>query len=215
MGNGILFPNYRPKSAALALIQKERHPRVYRYAEAAVRSKLGTSAQRESLWIEGYQRFGDEFEAVFSAMAGRFNNVKRPARLHNELESQLPDPWMIVGRRYTELHPSVQYAWTVFRFNRGDVIRLWLHEPKPPVDLEAIYTWATDGQNFDWERPEKTWTDRVTDDLNMTLAEVRRLMGYGITRDEVKEFQKLGFRSFSQFSAHFEDGIPIEYILAV
>lgn len=215
MGNGILFPNYRPKSAALALIQKERHPRVYRYAEAAVRSKLGTSAQRESMWIEGYQRFGDEFEAVFAALKGNFNTIKRPARMHSLLESKLADPWMIVGRRPEELHPSVQDAWGIFRSNREDVIRLWLHEPKPPVDLEAIYTWATDGQNFDWERPEKTWTDRVTDDLNMTLAEVRRLMGYGITRDEVKEFQKLGFRSFSQFSAHFEDGIPIEYILAV
>ena len=215
MGSGILFPNYRPKSAALALIQKERHPRVYRYAEAAVRSKLGTSAQRESMWIAGYQRFGDEFEAVFAALKGNFNTIKRPARMHSLLESKLTDPWMIVGRRLEELHPSVQDAWGIFRSNREDVIRVWLHEPKPPVDLKAIYIWATKDQDFDWERPEKTWTDRITNDFGMTLSEVRRLMGYGITRDEAKEYQRRGIRSLAQFAAHFEDGIPIEYVLAV
>lgn len=218
MGNGILFPNYRPKSAALALIQKERHPRVYRYAETAARSKLGISAQREDLWIQGYQRFGDEFEAVFAGLKGMFNRIQRPARMHNELESELPDPWMLVGKRLTELHPGVQAAWRLFHSHREDVVRLWLREPKPPADLEDIVLWARCDGYYDWEKPDKTWTDVLTKsmmDTRWNVAAIRQVMGYGLTHEEVDEYRRKGLKSPAQFAAHFEDGIPIEYVTAV
>lgn len=188
---------------------------MYRYAEASVRSKLGVSAQRSSLWLRGYQRFGDEFEAAFAELKGNFRTMKRAARMHRVLEERLADPWMLLGARLDELHPSVQDAWEVFRFHRDTVVRVWLREPEPPDDWKAIYMWATDGQDFDWERLGKSWTDVVTKDFGMTLPELRRIIGYGLTRDEAKKCQRRGLRSFSQFAAHFEDGIPVEYILAV
>ncbi len=214
MGTGILFPNYRPKSAALALIQKERHPRVYRYAEASMNSKLGVSSHREDCWIQGYQRFGDEFEAVFASLKGSFNTVKRPARMHSYLEEKLPDPWMLVGRRLEELHPGVQAAWRLFEYHREDVVRLWLKDPQPPADFEEIVLWSRSDDYYGWETLGKSWTDYVTPFLgkNWTLAEIRRIMGYGLSHEEFDKYRSRGLKTPEHFAAHFEQGIPLEYV---
>jgi hypothetical protein len=214
VSTGILFPNVRPKASALALIQRDRHPRVLRYAEAAMRSKLGVSEHRENLWIEGYQRFGDEFEATFAALKGNFNTIKRPARMHNELEGKLADPWMLVGRRLEELPQSVQDAWHLFR-SREDVVRVWINDPKPPVDLADIFSWAVGDGYFDWENLGKTWTDRITTKFRWTLPELREVMAYGLTHEEVDEYRRRGLKTAKQFAAHFRDGIPIEYIVVI
>ena len=217
MGNGILFPNYRPKSAALAVIQKDRHPRVHRYAEAAVRNKQGISAQRENLWIEGYQRFGDEFEAVFAGLKGRFNTIQRPARMHNELESELEDPWMLVGRRFAELHPGVRDAWELFPSNRENVVRLWLHDPKAPADMRDIVLWARDGGYYDWTSLGKGWTSTLVSSFGREwgIANIRQVMAYGLRHEEVDEYRQRGLKTPAQFAAHFEDGIPLEYVAVI
>jgi hypothetical protein len=102
------FFNVRPGTTGArrqqpATIDEARHPALARYA--VMSGTYSNSPALPGLWQNGYNRFGDEFEALVSDISSR-----KPTEYAKRL-LQLDDLWKLVGLRWEELRPEEQLAW--------------------------------------------------------------------------------------------------------
>lgn len=224
-----IFDNCVPLEAALAVVDAERHPLTHEMVQKSVGSQSWhwkpspTSESRRSKWIDGYRRFGDQFERVFEQY---HVTVHRPADITDALEQHLFDPWMVVGLLEPELPASV------IRINKAllrsydrvaaGVALMHLADVAWPERLDKLVDWLPEERDIrfalndreyedDWEKwfrftlsdaTSVGWTTaqalRIVDDI--PYPEAWRLYEFPVLRDP------------ENMLMHYRDGIPLELL---
>lgn len=209
-----LFPNVRPQANALAIIDAERHPIVYKYAQVNTEAGHSVAERREQLWMEGYRRYGDEMEAVLQRSS---KNIKNARVWHRSLEAKLEDPWMLVGLTVGIMDPQLSYAWKTFQYGDGSqssaaasVARLFINYGNPPARYEEFIDWIRELYEDGVPLDGLTWhhaADRFF--RGWTYPEILRVMDTGITAEEARRTR---LKTVSHMLLYM-DGIPLEYVL--
>lgn len=220
----VLFRNVIPQKDALALIDKERHPRVFKYAEASTEKNTSASTRRLKLWIEGYKRFGDVFEETLGTHGRRF---RRALSLGRALEENLPDRWMLVGLRTSELPEGVQLFLHAFRNNgnyegeraREFVAQMYMTNQKWNPEHDAVLAWMPKDELRDSFSKRAKWADAIkvfcgqaepwTMDEALTVLDT-------IPYDEAKRLHKVtALKDPRKMLLHYTEGMPIEFLAAM
>lgn len=216
----VVFRNVIPQKEALTIIDREKHPRVYKYAQTSAEKGVSANAHRLALWIQGYKRFGDEFEKTLEVHGRRF---RRALSLGRELEGNLPDKWMLVGLLASELPSGVQAlqralakpgiplhpALAQMHMNKKkwnpehDKVIAWIPEDRLRYDYQNRAAWSDSVRIFNGQK--EPWT---MDEALLVLDT--------ISYDEAKELHKVdALKDPRKMLLHYTEGMPIEFLAAM
>lgn len=220
----VIFRNVIPQKDALALIDKERHPRVYKYAEASTERDIGAASRRLKLWIQGYERFGDVFEEVLNTHARRY---RRALSLGRTLEENLPDRWMLVGLLHSELPQGVQKFLDAFKGNTsysGDrarefVAQMHMNNKKWNPEHDAVMAWIPKSQLSSSFSNQTNWATSIQVFRGQaepwTMDEALLVVGT-IPYDEAKQLHKMDvLKDPRKMLLHYTEGMPIDFLAAM
>lgn len=216
----VVFRNVIPQKEALALIDKKRHPRVYKYAVASAEKDVGAADRRLSLWIDGYKRFGDVFEDTLNQHARRF---RRALSLGRALEENLPDRWMLVGKLASEMPEGIQLIqralWKKDEPLSDFVTRMFLLKKKWNPEHDKVIAWIPDNALRDTISKRADWLDSVRifngQSEPWTMDEALLIVDT-IPYDEAKQLHKSDvLKDPRKMLLHYTEGMPIEFLAAM
>lgn len=220
----VVFRNVIPQRDALAIIDKEKHPRVYRYAEASTEKDTAASPRRLKLWIEGYKRFGDVFEKVLDTHGRRY---RRALSLGRTLEENLPDHWMLVGLLHSELPQGVQDFLDAFKGDgsysgeraREFVAQMYMTNQKWNPEHDAVIAWIPRGQLPDSFSKQTKWANSVKvfrgQSEPWTMDEALLVVDT-IPYGEAKQLHKVdALKDPQKMLLHYTEDIPVEFLAAM
>lgn len=211
-----IFLNVRPQQKALDIIDEVRHPGCAKYARQNIeRGAKGISEGRERGWIRGYQRFGDEFEAALKNV----NTALNPRVFHRRLETNLDDPWKLMGVTFDELGDDTRAAWGLVK-RRSSVVAAYAARGDAPVGLGRVLEWRLAGtvSHFSALR-SGSWTQGLAGVADSfvkglwTVDDLLMLVDDGLTFDEFENHVRAGMRKPHQFEAFLRRGVPLEYAM--
>lgn len=220
----VIFRNVIPQKDALALIDKGRHPRVYRYAEASTERDIGAASRRLKLWIQGYERFGDVFEEVLETHGRRY---RRALSLGRTLEENLPDRWMLVGLLHSELPQGVQKFLDAFKGNNsysGDrarefVAQMHMNNKKWNPEHDAVLAWIPMHQLSSSFSNQTNWANSIQvfrGQAEPWTMDEALLVVDTIPYDEAKQLHKVDvLKDPRKMLLHYTEGMPIDFLAAM
>lgn len=238
-----LFENVRPGAPnradrdnvpnSLDIIDAERHPLTYAYATYSDRWSASTLGRWVSLWNDGYQRFGDEFEA---ALATRTEKTQKPTELAKTLVTNLADPWMLIGHLFREFTPDEQYWWS--RCLSKDYDNFLLLMLKTSVPDRRLADWVGYKLRYGsfyakFDNPE-SWAKAIHVTVverygHTTVSTISReplleavtiefltaIVDGGVTPEQYAAAVKGKTWSMNGLRMYLTEGIPMEYALAL
>lgn len=218
----VVFRNVLPMDEALALIDKERHPRLHRYALASVGKEKKTKAApfRLACWIAGYKRFGDQFEEVLDTHARR---LRRPNSLANALEENLTDRWMVVGKLRSEMPEGIQLIQEALSSRREPfppiLATMYLNKRKWKPEYDRVIQWISKEDLPYSVRPRVRWEDSVSIfpavKESWTMDEALVVLDT-IPYEEVKRLHRIdALKDPQKMLLHYTEDIPIEFLAAM
>lgn len=234
-----LFGNIRPgKPSRLdrddveessLIVDAERHPRVALYAMYSTRWSLSSLSRYVGTWNHGYRRFGDEFEAALEGVDSR-----KPTVLSKALVENLPDPWMVIGRRFDEFTPDEQYWWSRCLSKDYEAflpLILTSSVPDPALAEWAGYKlryggmWSKADDPDSWakavhctvvERYGRTTVNTISKEptlMAVTVADLLAIVESGVTPQQYAEAVKNRAWSMDGLRMYLTEGLPLEYAL--
>lgn len=225
-------PSWRDRGtvdSSVDIVDADRHPQVAEYARNSARWSASTLSRNISMWNDGYRRFGDEFEAAL-----RGARTRKPTELAAALVRNLPDPWMLIGRRFEEFTPDEQYWW--FRCLSKDygfflplILRCSVPDPAiaewvgyklryaghfaKPDDFES---WAKAVHATIMERYGHTTVNTISRERLLETITHEALMSFveaGVTPQQYADAVKHRNWTVDGLRMHLTEGIPLEYAL--
>lgn len=209
-----MFENVRPKARAAALIDARQHPQVHAYAALSAQESRAVSAEREQLWINGYQAYGDAFEKSLSSpqKSRRKPQAAETTEIANALFERLPSSWMLVGIDIENTDPELQKFWKLclsrkaYGLTRKDIGHTWLTRGFPPERYTEVFLWVHEGlhskplRTAGWEATLRWQVDR------RPYADILRLFDSGISLSQAKHI------GIARTLELIEQGIAPEYM---
>lgn len=218
----LVFRNVLPMEEALELIDKERHPRLHRYALATVSKDKKTKAApfRLACWVAGYKRFGDQFEETLNTYGRRF---RRPNSLANALEENLPDRWMLVGKLRSEMPEGIQLIQSALTSHREPfpalLATMYLNKKVWNPEHDKVISWIPQKELRGSVRSRTKWSESVSifplQSESWTLDEALLVVDT-IPYDEAKELHKVdALKDPRKMLLHYTEGMPVEFLAAM
>lgn len=220
------FDNCVPLDVALLVVDAEKHPLTYSFVRKSVESVPfiwpDKQEHRREKWLDGYRRFGDQFERVFEQY---HVTVNRPADVTDALERHLFDPWMVVGLLEPELPVAVQ------RINRAlmksfdrasrEVTEMYLEDVEWPSHLDGLVAWLPDDhalryalstdRETDWEARFRVCLDGTSDN-GWSAAQALSIIGDVPYEEAVRMYRLPVLRTPENMLMHYRDDIPLELL---
>lgn len=239
-----MFGNIRPGKPSASnqwnvdystnIVDASRHPRVYDYAFASERWSASTLTRYVGMWNAGYERFGDEFEA---ALATRTEKTQKPTELAKTLVDNLPDPWMLIGRRFEEFTPDEQYWWSrCLSKNYEDFMFLILRSSVPADRALAEWpkyklrhggffaksdnpeSWAKAVHTTVMERYGRTTVSTISREPLLeaiTVTDLMSIIEAGVTPQQYADAVKGRSWTPQGLRLYLTEGMPMEYALSL
>ncbi len=220
------FFNVRPGAAygprkMPAVVDEARHPFVARYAKVSAR--YSSSPSLPDLWQKGYERFGDDYEAILTGIESNKPTEYAKALL------QLDDLWKLVGLRWEELAPHEQLAWDHAKSESRNRALILVARRETPESFGEMLAWS--GVNRVNAEHGKGWAESILATLfrkfaekehayyhykpqraEVTPEELLAIAAAGIAPEELYHAMQKQNLTISQAHAHLTEGIPIEYV---
>lgn len=195
------------------------------------RWSISSLSRYVSSWNAGYSRFGDEFEKALEGI-----NTRKPTELSKALVENLPDPWMVIGRRFDEFTADEQYWWSrCLSKDYESFLPLLVHSsvPDPALAEWAGYKlryggmWSKADDPDSWaravhctvvERYGHTTVNTISKEptlMAVTVADLIAIVEAGVTPQQYAEAVKNRSWTMNGLRMYLTEGMPLEYAMAL
>lgn len=215
-------PNREP-----AVVDAERHPATAKYASAS--GHYSPTPRMPGAWQLGYNRFGDDFEALLTGI----DSLKPTVYAKTLLD--LDDLWKLVGLRWVELRPPEQLAWKSIRSESKGYALSSVVNRTTPQRFADLLAWTGENRLTFWH--SNSWGQAVYrtaatkaaersqgnspkynpvfDREDQSVEDLLWLADNGISPDELYAVTSGAKATVAQARVHFEENMPMEYVLAL
>lgn len=236
-----LFENIRPGKPSrrdqdavehsVSVVDGKRHPRVALYAMYSTRWSMDSLSRNVGAWNAGYRRFGDEFEAALAGV-----DSQKPTELAKALVANLPDPWMVIGRRFEEFTADEQHWWSrCLSKDYGSFLPLILRSSVPDPALadwvgyklrygglyasaDDLDSWARAVHCTIMERYGHTTVSTISREPTLaavTVDDLLALVRAGVAPQQYAGAVKNRAWTMNGLRMYLTEGVPLEYAMAL